>query len=202
MSLVWGCSLRMSPPEAPGRSEGGKAFIRSRVGAARRSFPNCQGPQSLGPCESADAGLSGLGWGLGFCISIQHPTHPGEGSGARRRGDPLWVGGLVRTVWGAGTGGVVPGQQPRGTGAPGCCLPGAPWGDAVGHGRYLVCTRAGSPSSARGPALPAEGSLQFCSYFRVALFLCRPRGHTHLEQQWCFGSCICSRCHSLNFFLP
>lgn len=140
MNLVRGCSLRMSPPKAPGRSEGGKAFIQSRVGAAWRSFPNCQGPESLGPCESADAGLSGIrwgpawgpGWGLGFCISIQHPTRPGEGSGARRRGGPLWAGGLVRIVRGAGTG------------AAGSCPPRAPLSDAVGSGRRLVCAQAGS----------------------------------------------------------
>ena len=58
---------------------------------------------------------------------------------------------MVRIVWGAGTGGVVPGQQPRGTGAPGCCSPCAPWGDAVGHGWYLVCMQAGSPC--RGSSL-------------------------------------------------
>lgn len=171
MNLVRGCSLRMSPPKAPGRSEGGKAFIQSRVGAAWRSFPNCQGPESLGPCESADAGLSGIrwgpawgpGWGLGFCISIQHPTRPGEGSGARRRGGPLWAGGLVRIVRGAGTG------------AAGSCPPRAPLSDAVG---------AGGASSVRRLALAAEGSLQFCSYFCVALFLRRrPRGHAHLGRQ-------------------
>lgn len=141
------------PSQGP-RSVGGRqglspAFIRSRVGAAQRSFSSCRGPQFMGPCEGAEAVCRP--WVRPRVLYFHPTSHP------PRRGQRCWTqrgrtlgGGLV------GGGGWTWGRGPRGTspkapGAVGCARPGTPLGDAVGDGRCLVWTQAGS--SCRGIAL-------------------------------------------------